>query len=93
MVSGGSQGGGWNHQRAEQPIASRPGLRGAAGPQRPAHPALGAIGEMQGEVAPPRAMVVPQVMIGILRTGAERELDRRDGRDWRVHTVPGIGWM
>ena len=80
MVSGGSQRGGLIPQPAEQRVAPRPGHRGATGPQRPAHPAFGAIGEVQGKVAPPRAMVIPEVVMGILRPGAERELDRRDGR-------------
>lgn len=45
---------------------------------------------MQGEMAPPRSVVVPQVMIRVAGVSAQRQADAAGGREGVVHEVPQV---
>lgn len=45
---------------------------------------------MQGEMAPPRSVVVPQVMIRVAGVSAQRQVDAAGGREGVVHEVPQV---
>ena len=58
----------------KQPVPAPPRLVCAARAQRLPHAMLRAIAGVHREVAPPGAVVVPQVVVGVLRARSQREL-------------------
>ena len=55
----------------KEDIPLLPGLLDRGGLEGAAHAVFAAVSRMQREMAPPRAVVIPQVVVGILRVRAQ----------------------
>ncbi len=55
----------------KQSVSNRPGDRNAAGMQVHTDPALRVIGEVFGVMAPPRPVIVPEVVVGVVADASD----------------------
>ena len=67
-----------------------PGLLDRGRFEGAAHPAFAALGCVKGEVAPPGAVVVPQVVVGVGCVRAQGQADAGGAGEGGIHEVPGV---
>lgn len=63
----------------QKPVPAMPGHRRIAGPERAPHPRFREVRPVDGEMAPPGAMVVPEVVAGVLPVYPYRKRGCRHG--------------
>ena len=76
-------------QSGKQDIPLLPGLLDRGGFEGAAHAALAALSRMQREMAPPGAVVVPKVVIGVGCVRAQGQADAGGAGEGGIHEVPG----
>jgi hypothetical protein len=73
----------------KQDIPLLPGLLDRGGFEGAAHAAFAALSRMQREMAPPGAVVVPKVVVGVGCVGAQGQADAGGAGEGCIHEVPG----
>jgi hypothetical protein len=77
-------------QSGKQDIALLPGLLDRGGFEGATHAAFAALGGVQREMAPPGAIVVPKVVVGVGGVGAQGQADAGGAGEGGSHEVPGV---
>jgi hypothetical protein len=77
-------------QSGKQDIALLPGLLERGGFEGAAHAAFAALSRVQCEMAPPGAVVVPKVVVGVGGVGAQGQADAGGAGEGGSHEVPGV---